>query len=395
MIMDSEEIKYEGTYNVIQKLDGTIESFVNLEEVIINKDLNNAKNFINDGKYVVSADEEIIDIALKYGMSVNELLNFNDMRINDVKEGTVLRIPSILGTEVTKQQKTGKYKELDEPIRGCDISYAQSNNCDWEKLQENFEFIILKSNEGLNEDSYFEQNAKNCNLYGIPIGVYCYNDFDNRNCETLEEFCKKQQEQANYTLKRLENKNIEYPVYLDIEGNVPDRLNKKYVNEMLKIWSQTMIEAGYVPGLYCNQSNFEYLQGCTDYKLSDNMSVWIAGGEQYGNENNVEDNLELKEVKPSYTVLKNDKYDAEIVQSTNVAINAGAHDGRGHLDIDYSMVDYSKPIIKESENIQFETKEFKFKDAISTTRDIGVIVIPGIGICVALGALHKRKRKLK
>jgi len=395
LIMDSDEIKYQGKYNIVQKQDGTIESYVDLEQTILNNNLNNSKNFINDGKYIVSEGEEIIDIALKYGMSVNELLDFNGMRIKDIEAGTVLRIPSILGTEVTKEQQTGEYKELDEPIRGCDISYAQSDNCDWEQMQENFEFIILRSNQGLNEDSYFEQNAKNCNLYGIPIGVYCFNDFDNSNCETLEEFNKKQKEQASYTLKRLENKNIEYPVYLDVEGNVPERLDKSYVNEMLNIWCTTITEAGYVPGLYCSQSNFEYLQRCTDYKLDDKMSIWIAGGEQYGNENNPEDNVELKNVKPSYSILENDKFGADIVQSTNVATNAGAHDGRGHLDIDYSMVDYSKPIIKEENDLQFQIKDFKFRDALETTTNAGVIVIPGLGMGVLIGALSKCKRKRK
>lgn len=395
LIMDSDEIKYEGTYNLVQKQDGTLESYANLEQVITNKDLNNAKNFINDGKYIVSEGEEIIDIALKYGMSVNELLHFNGIKLGDIEAGTILRIPSILGTEVTKEEKTGKYKQLEEPIRGCDISYAQSDNCDWDKLQENFEFIILRSNQGLTEDSYFEQNAKNCNLYGIPIGVYCFNNFDNTNCETLEEFNRKQQEQANFTLKTLENKNIEYPVYLDIEGNVPSRLSPTYINEMLKNWCKTMTEAGYVPGIYCNQSNFKYIQECTDYNLADKMSVWIAGGEQYGLETNPEDNITLNDVKPSYSILNDETFDAEVVQSTNVATNAGAHDGRGHLDINYSTVDYSEPIIKELENIQFDTKEFPFRNVISTAADTGVIVIPGLGIAVMLGALAKRKRKVK
>lgn len=395
LVMDSETINYEGTYNMVKKLDGSIQSYVDLESVIKKNDLNNLENFVSDGLYVVSKNEDIIDIALKYGMSVNELLDYNEISKKDIIEGCCLRIPSIIEKKVSNTPSKTEFKKLDEPIRGCDMSYCQGNNTDWEQLQENFEFIILKSNQGLNKDSMFENNAKNCSLYNIPIGVYCYNDFNKSNCNTMEEFIKKQYEQADYTLELLKNKNIEYPVYLDIEGNIESNLGKEYIKKMLEIWGEKMIGAGVVPGIYCNQSHFKYIQKCVDYNISDVMEVWIAGGDQYGDENNPSDNINFEKVTPSH-VLENEEFGATMAQSTNVATGAGAQDGRKHLDVNFCIADYiEKENVKDPKN-QFATKEFNFRDNLTKVADTLAILIPSVGIStVALKTYKYKKRKNK
>ena len=50
---------------------------------------------------------------------------------------------------------------------------------------------------------------------------------------------------------------------------------------MLKIWKEKIDESGYIPGLYCNQSAYKFIQSCVDYDLTDMFEVWLAGGEQY------------------------------------------------------------------------------------------------------------------
>lgn len=394
LVMDDDKVKYTGDYNVYKDLDGNIKSSINLEEVITSKELNDSSKFVSDGAYVFGCDDDLTDVALKYGMSVNELLDFNEISKDDVIEGTILRIPMIIGKVVPNG--SGEYKRMDTPLRGCDISYAQGKSPNWDKLRENFDFIILKCSQGLSIDSYFDINALNCNTNNIPMGVYCYNGFDIRNCEDLSEFVKNQRKQAEFTLENLNNKKIDYPVYIDIEGgNLDKNLPKNYVKKMLKIWKNHIDAAGYIPGIYCNQSDFLYLQSCVDYDLSDCFEIWVAGGNQYKNEKT--DKIELEEVVPS-DVLEKD-YGATIAQSTNVAINAGAYDSRGHLDINFSLVDYTQELVNsDSDSIyNFDIKEFERYDysLIGGSVFCGLALVGGSFIAVKKRKKGKRKLYIK
>jgi len=353
LVMDKPTIKYDGTYSICKNLDGDINSKVNLAQVISESELNLSERFVNDGSYTFGEDDDIIDVALKYGMSVNELLEFNGLSKKDIVPGVKLRIPSIIDNQIPKLD--GEYELLDEPIRGCDLSYAQGTNIDWDKMAEDFEFIILKCTEGLDVDSCFENNVKNCSLKDIPVGVYCYNEYDSRNCDTVDDFILKQELQAEKVLETLKNKNIEFPVYFDIEPpngvDLKDLLDKDQVVQMLEIWCDEMEASGYIPGIYSNMSTFSYLQSCVDYDLADKFQIWIAGGDQYGIEN-----IDYRDVVPS-SVLFDGDYGATVAQSTDQAKNAGAGDYYGRLDINFSKVDYANQP-KVFENDPYEIKGF-------------------------------------
>ncbi len=353
LVMDSDEIKYDGVYHIYKDLEGNIRKTKDLSTVIETKDLNNADNFVDDSTCILEQVEDITDIALKYGMSVNELLDFNEIKKKDLKAGQAIRIPSLIAQKTNQQ-----YKRLEEPLRGCDLSYAQGNSMNWEELNTNFEFIIAKCNRGLALDPCFENNAKNCNLNNIPMGAYCYNDYDTRNCEDINDFTEKQQAQANFTVEMLKNKKIEYPVYFDIEANVDlkDIFTSDYVKEMLDIWTNTILSAGYTPGLYCNKETFYFLQNCVDYDLADKLELWIAGGEQYSGEKY---DIELNQVRPS-SYLEDEQINPAMVQSTDSAVHAGAGNEKGHLDIDFSLIDYKDGMMEEQgEN---EIKDFERRD---------------------------------
>lgn len=390
LVMDKDEITYDGTYNVVEDLDGNIKALVNLGEVIVNKGFNSSDKFVSDGTYVVSGDEDIVDIALKYGLSVNELLEFNDLSKKDVKEGTKLRIPSIIANKIPII--VDDFEVLDTPIKGCDLSYSQGKNIDWDKLNENFDYIILKCSEGLSLDSCFEDNAKNCSLNGIPMGVYCYNAYNKLNCDDMDTFIKKQKQQADFVLSALKNKNIDYPVYFDIEApngkTLDSRLTKEQVNVMLDIWCDKMESSGYIPGLYCNQSGFKFLQSCVDYPLYEKLQVWIAGGDQYGR-----GEVDVNNVVPS-KVLDNEIYGATAAQSTDSAINCGAGNSQGHLDVNYCLVDYSKSreVIEVETNDVYEIKEFDRPD-IDLIMPTTIALLGGALIGVTLKKKGKVKQK--
>ena len=358
LVMDKEEVEYQGTYNVYKDLDGKIKSKQNLAEVITTSGLNTEEKFANDGSYFFKEGDDLTDIALKYGMSVNELLKFNNLSKKDVVAGTKLRIPSII--DATIPLESSKLEKLDEPIRGADISYAQGTNIDWNKMEENFEFLILRVSQGTDLDDTFEENARNANLHDIPIGVYCFNNYTNNNTDGWDDFVRKQTNQADFVMESLKNKKIEYPVYFDLEApngvDLSTLLTKEQVNEMIDIWIEKTSENGYRPGLYCNQSTFRFIQTCISPEKLNQLEKWIAGGDQYYGETR---SIDLEDVKPS-SVLDKD-YGATMAQSTDSAINSGAGNSKGHVDVNFSTVDYANQKTVY-ENEIYDIKDFERTD---------------------------------
>lgn len=396
LVMDKDVIEYDGTYNVYQDLEGNVVSYTDVSTIIQDKALNKPNQFANDGAYTVSETDDLVDIALRYGMSVNELLEFNEISKDDVVSGTVLRIPSIIDKSVPENLEV-TYQELETPIRGCDISYAQGEDIAWDKMSENFEFIILRCCQGTSADSCFETNAKNANINNIPIGAYCYNDFNLYNSESKEDFIKKQESQADYVLSLLKNKKIDYPIYLDIEApngcSLSDELDADAVQNMIRIWCEKMSASGYIPGLYCNQSGFEYLQNCVDEDLTEVLEVWIAGGEQYtgGTES-----IPFEEITTSDSVKENIP-GAATVQSTDSAVGAGAGNHEGHLDINFSYVDYTAKNVIGTNEETFAIKEFDRVDGEMVGIGIagGAIILGETAAAIALAAKKKNKSKVK
>lgn len=385
LVMDSDKIKYDGTYYVVKDLKGNIRASEDLAKIIKMNGNNNSDNFVQDGSYVVKKGDQLIDIALQSGMSENELLRFNDLRKKDISEGTVIRFPSLVAPTIP----SGEFKTLNEPLVGADLSYAQGSNVDWNKMKENFQFLILKCSQGMELDTHFENNVKNSNLYGIPIGAYCYNAYNLTNTISIDDFRVREEQQADFVLNALKNKKIDYPVYLDVElpsgGNWSEFYNSEYIEVMLNTWEMKMRQSGYLPGLYFNQSGLDFLQSQVNYDLSERFELWVAGGDQYTGESK---DIEFDDVVVS-SVLS-ERPNVAIAQATDSAVNAGAGNGRGHLDINFSKKDYTAEIPLEiPEDEKFAIKEFERYPMT----EIGVMSLATLGI-VGVGIVrHKVKSK--
>lgn len=387
VVQDDEKIKYDGTYTVIKDLDGNIKASTDLATVI-NKNGNNTINeFKYDKVHIMSNDEQLLDIALKYDLSVDDILNFNHISEEDLSAGSEIRIPSFLCDDVAEDFLT-----VDTPLRGADLSYAQGNNIDWNQMSENFEFLIFKCSEGTEVDSCFETNISQANAFNIPAGVYCYNAYDMTNTTSLDDFLSKQKEQIDIVIRSLENKNVEYPVYLDVElpsgANWDERFNSEYVSAMLHLWVEKITQAGYTPGLYCNQNGLDNLQSMVNYPLQEYLELWVAGGEQYtaGKED-----IPLEEVRPSSILGKN--FAISMAQVTDSAINSGAGNSNGHLDINFSLKDYSKPIFDDRDGL---LAPYEFDHPPIREFGIGVGAVAGIvGVGIVAGKLKGSKAKSK
>lgn len=337
VVQDEEEVQYDGSYTILEDLDGNIRSSIDLENVINQNGNNTVDGFQYDKVHTVTEGEELLDIAFQYGLSADDILSFNGINEKDLTVGREIRIPSALCDDVPKT-----FAVADPPLRGADLSYAQGDNINWEKMAENFEFLIFKCAEGTHIDSCFENNMIQAEFYDIPAGVYCYNAYDMTNTTSMEDFIAKQKEQIDTVLQALQNKKVVYPVYLDIEtpsgATWDERFNAEYVSAMLNLWVEKVSQAGYIPGLYSNQYGLKNLQALVNYPLEDHFELWIAGGEQY---TSGKEDIPLEEVRPSSLLEENPAI--SMVQSTDSAVNSGAGNGKGHLDINFSGIDYSNP----------------------------------------------------
>lgn len=377
-------INYEGTYNLVKDNDGKITAKDNLAKVINKKGLNDSKGFSEDGTYIVEdAMFDLIKLSFSSNMSIDEICEYNDLNKDELVPGVKLRIPT-----QTNVNSTGKQKKvnLDSPIVGADMSYAQGNNHDWDKLKDNFDYIILKCNQGTEVDSCFEKNAKGCNINNIPMGVYTYNNYDVTNCSDIDDFEIKQKNQVRCTLSNLKNKKVEFPVYLDIEASdgkaLKDLLSSEYVKTMLDVWKDNVEAAGYTPGVYCNSSGYQYLSSCVDYDLSDKFELWVAGGDQYTSSKK---DINFKDVVPS-SVLEKDY--VSMAQSTDSAVKAGAGNSAGHLDINFSKFDYEYV----PSGID-EIKEFNRTSGEEyLVMGLGGLVGVG-GICYGVKKLYNRRKQ--
>ena len=395
---DKNEIEYDGIYNLYQNNEEQIISKINMATIIEEKNLNSKDKFLSDAAYVVSKEDDLLEIAMRYNISVNALLDYNEITEEDFKEGIILRIPSAFESIVKKDKttETTTFETLENPILGCDISYSQEV-INWNEIKENFEFVILRSSFGTMKDETFDKNAIECNLNDIPFGVYCFNNCRGIDYNNEETFIKALNSQADSCLEIIANKNVTYPVYFDLEAydseDIRQIYSSKQIKIMLDLWYEKMVSSGYIPGLYCNRSTYEYINECYN---TEKFEIWIAGGDYYDYEVSLDQLEAPNDCKYEY----NDKmYSTDMYQSYQYVTNAGAANHDGYLDINYSFVDYSQVL---SNNDMGEYK-FSYKDIERNIIEVPTNIIRGIaiggglvGIGYAIGRLSSiktRKRK--
>ena len=405
VILDKdEELTYDGICNLIQTHDGIVRAITNLSPTIKESNLNSKEKFVNDSIYVISNNETILDVSLKFNISVYDLLKFNELNKKDIKEGTVLRIPSVLGKSIPNERKK---VTVNEPLYGCDISHYQSTYFDASKLKENFDFVILKATEGISyEDKSFPFFAKECIKNDIAIGAYVLNRVENIN-DSIEDIESKIENQTDFFLNTISNNRIDYPVYLDLEGTSEPMLlnNPEGFKKILEVWYQKVTDAGYTPGLYMNSSMYKSMINSNiintdEFNVEENFEMWIAGNPKYYLSESPDNQQKLKnthfsieEVKPNTNPL-----DVDMVQPTNVGDGKtyGAANASGHLDLCFSYKDYEKD---ESENIVTYDEILKTKESLRLPNIETVGICSTIGgvplLSIAAGIFIHRKRKNK
>ena len=151
---------------------------------------------------------------------------------------------------------------------GIDVSHWQGDfNFANAKNNEGVEFAILKAggaDAGLYKDSRFEGNYRKCEKCGLSKGAYFFGDARN----TVEA-----EKEAAYFIHILKGKKFDYPVFYDVEGNMITKNSKGMLTEIIKVFCETMENAGYWVGIYSSESFFN--KEMYDMELA-KYTHWIA-----------------------------------------------------------------------------------------------------------------------
>ncbi len=381
---ENDEIEYDGTYNMYKK-DGCFILKSDLSKCIIEKELNEEKNFVNDATYTYEDEEKLQEYLFISGLSKEELKKYNGQFI--LNKGDELKVPTIIQAETNSSE----YGKSDELLIGCDIS---SNQIDegWDELAQNMDFIIIKAATGYEKESKFEDFYRKSIEHNLPVGIYTIVNFTKIGCPNMEDFKIKQAKTSTETLRFLDNKKIDLPVYLDIENPYskeeysPSQLfDKEHIQFMLEDWYEKMSSAGYIPGIYANKNYLDYISKCVDPELFSKFQIWIAGGNEYKTEKKY-DEYEFPEYLRGYK-------GSTVYQVSDHAIGAGMGNEDGYIDIDYSEIDFGLPQFKDGDSAsEKEIKEFNRVDGV--VLGSGVLGIVGAGVGTGF-YLKNKKRKRK
>nr|DAZ39930.1 MAG TPA: hypothetical protein [Caudoviricetes sp.] len=126
------------------------------------------------------------------------------------------------------------------------------------------DFAILRITEAGNViDKYFERNYTECQKYNIPTGAYKYSY-----AMTIAEI----QSEARKVVDTLNNRKIQYPVFLDLEHHNQRVLGSESIHKMADAFREIIEAAGYKFAIYCNVDWYETVI-CSHLKKYD---FWIA-----------------------------------------------------------------------------------------------------------------------
>lgn len=154
--------------------------------------------------------------------------------------------------------------------RGIDVSKYQGN-IDWKKVKnDGVGFAIVRlgytgtKTRKPTLDGKFKRNYAQCTKLGVNIGVYYYST-----ATTL----KQAQKEAQFVIKQLKGKKLQYPVYIDTEDAMQAQLSKNALTSIVKEFCEMLEQAGYYVGIYSNKYWFASQLNESKLKAYDK---WVA-----------------------------------------------------------------------------------------------------------------------
>lgn len=398
VIKENDTISYDGNYNyyVENKKIHKKNEELDLAKVIKEKDLNNKDRFREDATYTYHKGDSLDEIALTTGLSVDDILYYNNIRhfpsllqdfsIRDLifdknlSDGQKLYIPSTTAKakSINDSEKV-EYEKSEELLRGADIS-AYNTVSNWEDMAKQFQYLILKAGEGTTKDPKYESFASSAAQNNIPIGIYVVNTADSRLNE--DDIRKQVEQEAALAIEQASYKQVDYPIYIDLEKARTEKIEDKDLKIILETWYKKIVEAGYIPGIYTSGSIATKIHNSIDESLYNEYSLWYAYGEKYS-------------VPTSYDQVASpngsglyawNRDDVVMQQASEAGTGSAGGNGSGYIDVDYSKIDYTKPHITNKTIVTGIESE----SLSSTDINLASALLIGAG---AIGIIRGKKKK--
>lgn len=343
LVKESEKVKFKGSYNLKQELDGTITADYNMSKIILEKELNSANKLVFSINYKVKEGDTYHSLALEYGLSEFDLRKYNNSDNEELQAGEVIAIPN-------------KYQSIDKSTnevtynyaiaRGIDISSYQTK-IDWDRVEKTSDFVIVqvardKANYKKYNGNYQEEcisQIKNTIEHKIELGLYFCISKDMKISvyeERLTKYFEKLETDLEANDIKLERENI--PVFLDFE--VFYEFNDYY--KLMEVFEKVCNKHGFSKiGIYANGSTLESISKSLkkDNKNIDikdtNWYVWKSGGAQYSRHENTDTVGVTLEKLQEPKNISNTHYTPSILQVTNVCKDTGASNDKGNCDVNY------------------------------------------------------------
>ena len=340
LIQDKETIRYQGTHNITKDLEGNISATVDLSSIVANANLNASSSLVYSSNYIVAEGETMHSIALKCGLSENDLIKYNGNK-KTVEVGDKILIPNLYMT-INEETKEVKYNFA--IARGIDISNYQYN-IDWERVAQTSDYVIVEvardDNDYLNNDGYYLDSAigqiigtKSQNL---DLGLYfcIYKDMDASTYEErMESYLTRLDNELRENNVNIDKSNI--PVFLDFDVYSDD--NDYY--ELMQTFEKVCASHGFTKvGIYGNESTLnsicENMQSKHGLVLKNtDYYVWKAGGPQYSSNESIDPGVRVEDLV-EYRGESTSNFTVDMQQVTNVCNNVGASNGANHCDVSY------------------------------------------------------------
>lgn len=172
-------------------------------------------------------------------------------------------------------------------VFGIDVSHYQGK-IDWKQVKESGKaFAIMKcmyEAQSHRIDETFEENYRQCGIYGIARGVYIF---------IGRASIRDPRRDALALLNHLNGRPLEYGIWLDYESEHLRRAGKTKIEEMTKIYAAAFQKEGYHVGIYCNK---DWYDNVIPASLKSEYDYWIA---RYP-KNDVGEYNPKSSLKPSY-----------------------------------------------------------------------------------------------
>ena len=340
LIQDNETIRYQGTHNITKDLEGNISATVDLSSIVANANLNASSSLVYSSNYIVAEGETMHSIALKCGLSENDLIKYNGNK-KIVEAGDKILIPNLYMT-INEETKEVKYNFA--IARGIDISNYQYN-IDWERMAQTSDYVIVEvardDNDYQNNDGYYLDSAIGqiigTKSQSLDLGLYfcIYKDMDSSTYEErIESYLTRLDNELRENNINIDKSNV--PVFLDFE--VYSDGNDYY--KLMQRFEKVCASHGFTKvGIYGNESTLnsicENMQSKHGLVLKNtDYYVWKAGGPQYSSNESIDPGVRVEDLV-EYRGESTSNFTVDMQQVTNVCNNVGASNGANHCDVSY------------------------------------------------------------